>query len=64
MMRLSLASISGLDAKLTAGPGHAHRVEPRVGLVEQHDLGFHDQGPGQAGPLLHAPETSPGAFFR
>ena len=33
--------------------GDAHRVEARVGLVEEHDLRVQHQGPGQAGPLLH-----------
>ena len=31
----------------------AHRVEARVGLVEQDDLGVEHQGAGQAGPLAH-----------
>src|SRR4051812_13023541 len=33
--------------------GDAHRVEPRVRLVEEHDLGVHDEGAGQAGALAH-----------
>src|SRR3954451_5297845 len=33
---------------------HAHWVETGVRLVEQHDLGVHDEGTSEAGPLAHA----------
>jgi hypothetical protein len=35
------------------GVGHAHRIQPRVGLVEQDDLGVEHQRPGEARPLAH-----------
>ena len=44
--------------------GDPDRVEAGVGLVEQDDLGVGDHRPGQAGPLLIPPDTSPGSFFR
>src|SRR4051812_23614106 len=32
----------------------AHRIEPRVGLVEEHDLGVEHERAREAGPLAHA----------
>ena len=44
--------------------GHPHRVEARVGLVEEHDLGLGHHGPGQAGPLLHAARDLAGQLLQ
>jgi hypothetical protein len=43
----------GGDEKLVE-VGDADRVQTRVRLVEEHDLGFGHHRPGQPSPLLHA----------